>query len=92
MTNGENLGIETLTSYIPISSLDTVNQSQNLKNETEFEDVSTFVKTISSSVKAGLINLNLSSALSTVFIALFRQPERFNFSLFSIYNIVFRII
>lgn len=43
------------------SSLDTVNQSQDVKLKTEFEDVYTFVNAISIRAKAGKIDLNLTN-------------------------------
>lgn len=50
-----------LASITIFSSLNTVEQSQNVKREAEFEDVCTFVRQISSRVEAGLLDLNLTS-------------------------------
>lgn len=41
------------------NSLDTINQSQDVKSKTEFEDVYTFVNAVSIRAKAGKIDLNL---------------------------------
>ncbi|MBQ9313415.1 MAG: hypothetical protein IJ220_00175 [Clostridia bacterium] len=51
-----------LASISIFSSLDTIEQSQDLKKEVEFENVCTFVRAISSRAEADLIELNLSSS------------------------------
>jgi len=50
-----------LASIVIFSSLGTIDQSQMVKKETEFEDVCTYVRQISSRAEAGLISLNLTS-------------------------------
>lgn len=50
-----------LASITIFSSLDTVEQSQQLKKETEFEEVTTFVRSISTKAEGGLITLNLTN-------------------------------
>ncbi len=60
------------------SSLDTIEQSQEVKSEAEFEDVCTFVRSISTRVEAGLFSINsLSSATPDTVeeISLFRAED-----------------
>ena len=51
-----------LASITVFSSLNTIDESQELKKEVEFESVCTFVRSISSKAEADLIQLNLTSA------------------------------
>ena len=49
-----------LASIAVFSSMDTIEQSQLVKNESEFENVCTFVRDISSRAEGGLIELTLT--------------------------------
>ena len=44
-----------------MSSLDTTNQSLDLRNEVEFDDVANYVRIINTRVEAGLLELNLKN-------------------------------
>ena len=50
-----------LASIAIFSSLNTIDESQTVKRQAEFEEVCTFVRQISSRVEAGLYDLNLNS-------------------------------